>query len=222
METTVTEKGDGADAPRPAGNFFVRHWRGELSLGVAYWVVNLLVFGAGLLVSEAMAALMGGDTSPGAALVVTFLTWTALVAIVVWQIVGLWRSASAHARRQQSRNKTRFWAVMAQVMAVVGALQALGHVATTAIPQISELHEIAIEGDPSISDGEFKILAGGTELSFAGGIKHGVAAELGQILKTAPDIRVLHLTSEGGRVQEAVKLFRLVVERGLETYVSNE
>ncbi|MGI6854558.1 hypothetical protein [Mesorhizobium sp. 1B3] len=221
MDTAVTERGDGADV-RPAGNFFVRHWRGELSLGVAYWVVNLLVFGAALLVSEAMVAFVSTDTSPGVALVVTFLGWAALILIVVWQIVGLWRSASAHERRQQSQNKTRFWAVMAKVMAVVGALQALGNVATTAIPQISELHEIAIEGDPSISDGEFKILAGGTELSFAGGIKYGVAAELERILKTAPDIRVLHLTSEGGRLQEAIKLFRLVVEHGLETYVSNE
>lgn len=222
LETILTEQDGGAAAPRPAGNFLLRHWRGELSLGVAYWIVNLLVFGAMLLLVQAVAALVGDDTSPGETLVVMIFFWAAVILVVTWQIVGLWRSASRHERRRKSQNKTRFWAVMAKVMAVLGVLQVAGLLADVGVPQIAELYEMAIEGDPSLSDGEFKLLPGGTELSFGGGIKYGVAAEFERILKVAPDIRVLHLTSEGGRIQEAVELFRLVAERGLETYVSNE
>lgn len=89
-------------------------------------------------------------------------------------------------------------------------------------PQLVEFYRMAFQNDPRFPDGEFKLLAGGRELSFSGGIKYGVAEALAQELKAAPEVRVLHLHSPGGRLRDASKLAQLVRERGLETYVSNQ
>lgn len=175
-----------------------------------------------LLLSIGGNAFVETEAGPGGMLAVVVLLWAACTVMLIWQVVGLWRSADRHAHQQLSRNKTRFWAVLAQVMAVIGVLNSVSIFVKTGAPQIAELYEVVLEGDPSFSDGEFTLLSGGRELSFRGGIKFGTAAELQQILKTAPDIRILHLTSEGGRILEATKLFRLVGEHGLDTYVSNE
>ena len=48
-----------------------------------------------------------------------------------------------------------------------------------------------------------RVLPGGTEVEFFGSITWGSAAELGKVLDDNPNIRVVHLTSQGGRTGEA-------------------
>jgi hypothetical protein len=83
---------------RPTGakppNYLVRHWRGELSLPVSYWVNGTLV-------------------SLPAGLVDTYIDWDAiplfagmmffvlLIGLFVWQVVGIWRSATRYEREYQ-------------------------------------------------------------------------------------------------------------------------
>src|ERR1700674_4705482 len=88
----------GSDAS-PRGNFVTRHWRGNLSLPMSFWI-NGVLFGLvwrllpySLLVYQQMAGLRSG-------------TWTMLGVIsfgivgailTVWTVVGIWRSSEAYA-----------------------------------------------------------------------------------------------------------------------------
>ena len=47
----------------------------------------------------------------------------------------------------------------------------------------------------------------------------GVATRVAALLAAHPDVRRIHLTSDGGLVAEGLALGRLIAERGLDTYV---
>ena len=54
LQTQLNESADAA--PKKSSNYFARHWRGELSLGVSYWVDGIL---GTLLITAATGALAG-------------------------------------------------------------------------------------------------------------------------------------------------------------------
>ena len=66
------------------------------------------------------------------------------------------------------------------------------------------------------------MLAGGKEVEFNGGIRSGAAAALERTLNNLPQARVLHVNSTGGRGYEAESMARLVRERNLITYTSEQ
>lgn len=107
----------GSGARRGAGEWMaflllwpVRHWRGEISLGYAFWLNgllgNILVFA---VVRMAKAAVEGPDPAPW--LLVFSAAWAFKLIVVAWQCVGAWRSADRHV----DRGGTRFWAIVAKV-----------------------------------------------------------------------------------------------------------
>ena len=205
-------------------NFFAQYWRGEFSLGASYWGVNFLVNLALVTLAGTLTVLFSPEEGfePVSIFFFTFLLWLGLAVLVVWQLVGLWRSASRDVRRKCQANKYAFWAGAAQLAAMLGVLQSLNSFTQNAAPQIIELYRIAFQGDPDIPSNELKLLSGGTELSVFGGIKYGLSNDVERLLNAAPEVSVVHLTSSGGRIAEANKLFKLIKERGLNTYVSNE
>src|SRR5277367_2336774 len=108
-------------APRPTGrakNYLLRHWRGECSLAVSYWLNGLLpvipVAAIALLVGVALRE----GRQPWLYLTGMLLIWSIVILTVIWQSVGTWRSAT-RTRRLRGR---RFWPVVAKVMIVVGVL----------------------------------------------------------------------------------------------------
>lgn len=112
-----------APAAAPSGSYVARHWRGELSLAKSFWL-NGFVLGlvfriafSALLTGTYAAAASGGGPSIGLALV--FLALMALnIALVVWQLVGIWRSAG----HQAERGGSKAWGVVARIVVIVGAL----------------------------------------------------------------------------------------------------
>jgi hypothetical protein len=58
----------------------------------------------------------------------------------------------------------------------------------------------------------------GAEAEVAGGFKYGLARDAAALFEGAPNLRVVHLNSAGGRLGEAAKLARLIKARGLSTY----
>src|SRR6185369_12618268 len=63
-----------------------------------------------------------------------------------------------------------------------------------------------------------RLIRDGSEAEIAGGLKFGVAAQAAALFASAPNLKVLHLNSPGGRVGEAIELAELVRARGLATY----
>ena len=214
----ISDSGDQSRADAAKGrtvkraNYFIRHWRGQLSLGVSYWVNGFLASFVVTIAAVAVAA-MQADVRTQAAL--TLAVFVLAIIGSVWQWVGIWRSASNHF----SRGGTHFWAGTAKVMVILGFLIVSGVIWKNYIPQSAELVSI-IAGDTGVPSYQIQVLPGGTEIEFRGGLRVGSAKELERILAAVPQAKVLHIESEGGRIGEAKQMMQLVRQRNLTTYTS--
>lgn len=207
-------------------SFIFRHWRGDLSLGVSYWVIgfigNIVLLGLTAVVLLVSRELSRSAYDPTASFVATVLVWTFIGLIAIWQIVGVWRSATRYGAEKRQLSKGNVWGTLAKVMIVLGALRILDSFAGQAIPLITSLFQIAFEDDPSIPAYSIRVMRNDHEAELSGGIKYGVTDDLIQIMKAVPQISVLHLDSIGGRIGEAERLNELIHDKGLITYVSSK
>jgi hypothetical protein len=208
-------------APQPIGdarrrqNYFARHWRGELSLPVSFWINGILAGIATLSINVGINASMDlkDDLQPGIALASELLIWTTTSAITVWQLVGVWRSATNYRKSLKI-----FWGVVAKVWVILGAAESVLHFAVSGLPQIKELYNI-YRGDEAMGRYAFRVLRDGRELEFSGGITFGAAKDFQRFLDAMPAVQVVHLNSPGGRVAEAERIGHLLSARKLSTYV---
>jgi len=199
---------------RAKRNYFVRHWRGELSLPISYWVNNVFATFVATLAFVTVGNMDHGEFSLKAiavgylgALVLWLLMW-------LWAVVGIWRSADQHVGRGGSST----WATVAKVMVVIGVLSTTGKLFKTILPQTKEMALIAIGNDP-IGDFHVKVAANGKAIIVNGVLREGSADEIRTIIDSAPGATTLSLNSIGGRLLEARKLADIVRSRKLNTYV---
>jgi hypothetical protein len=197
-------------------NYFARHWRGELPLPVSYWVNGTLGF---LLVafSRGVLSALEPTGSLKAAVAAGIILYGLSFAVSVWHIVGTWRSASNHAER----GGRAAWAALTKVVLVLGTANLLRFTAATTVPQIVECANI-LAGDTKLPPYEIRVLPGGDEVEFNGGIRAGSGKELERVLMAVPQAKVLHVNSMGGRIREAERMAELVRKRGLTTYTSEQ
>lgn len=205
-------------------NFFVRHWRGELSLPVSYWAINFCTFiaSAGLVAVVNATLVPSRGYEPSLLLAVNILTWLTLALILVWQVVGLWRSARRRAIELGKLRRSAFWPLAAQLAAVLGVLQFTATFTATGAPTLAEFSRIVFQNDPDIPDATVTVADGGRTVKIEGGIKYGLSREVETVLDATPLVTALELDSLGGRIAEATKLFDLVRSRHLDTFVSGE
>jgi hypothetical protein len=104
-------------------------------------------------------------------------------------------------------------------MVCLGALQNVGLMIRTAVPQVAEAASIAFMDDPDIPSYSIRVMNNGSEAEIAGGIKFGLSSDFEKILNASRGVRVVHLDSVGGRLGEGQKLNTLIKSRGLDTYV---
>jgi hypothetical protein len=203
-------------------NFLVRFWRGEYSLGVSYWLFGLLgdIFLA--LITEGIGALFyiehGYD--PRAILGALLSVWLVTCVFLVWQVTGIWRSASRNAAGRRTVGKRPFWAGVAKIALVLGVCSSLYTFYSEGLPQIVEISRIVFLHDPDIAPYSIRVMRNGTEAEIAGGIKYGLAKDFVRTLKAFPHIKVVHLNSLGGRIGEAIRLNAALQAQGVDTYVS--
>lgn len=201
---------------KPEANFFLRHWRGELSLAKSYWIVGSLFTILLLLFSAVFGqAITNAKLSPAwlGLLLTTFLV--SICAFSVWQLVGIWRSAGNHIRT----TKRRGWAIAARVAVVLGALRLLVDFSNIIAPMLSESLQLA-SGKDNIPAHEIRLLRDGRELELSGGMPFGTADAVKKFLDAAPAVEVVHLNSLGGRLREGFELLMIFRARGIVTYTS--
>jgi hypothetical protein len=200
----------------PLRSYVVRHWRGDLSLPVSYWI-NSVLGTIGVILGFACVGLLTAPAdSPLIFAVAISVAWLFAIATTLWQLVGVWRSAGKH----KGRGGSGFWAGTARLMVILGFLGLPSTLSKVTFPQIAEFWRIAA-GDPDTGKHELHILRGGTELEYAGGITFGATDDVRKLLDADPAIRVVHINSAGGRVAEARKLRDLIRERKLVTYTAS-
>jgi hypothetical protein len=205
--------------PTPSSsNYLMRHWRGEHSLPMTFWVNAILVGGlAGGLIAKATDWFVDADESFQSYQVVIVLVANValLLAVNAWQFVGIWRSASRH----KSRGGWAPWAWAAKFIVVVEAVAATIVTGYFDVPRIAGNVRLALE-DHDTGGHTFRLLRDGTELEFSGGITLGTARDFALFLEASPHVKVLHLHSGGGRMVDGHDIAEQVWKRGLETYVS--
>jgi hypothetical protein len=197
-------------------NLLLRHWRGELPLPVSYWVMSL----AATLVVFVLSAIVGAfdmvdAPEPVAFAILGFLALAA--AIVIWQIVGVWRSAENY----RARGGPKIWAQLAMGLTALAAIRFVVDVFLIQAPVALEMLRI-IDGDKDFSDYNVVVLDGGDVLSIAGPIGFGLTARVDDALASFDNVRVVRLNSGGGRLAEAYRLGERIRDRGLSTHVAEE
>jgi hypothetical protein len=204
--------------PSGAQNYFARHWRGELSLPLSYWVNGTLCGVLSGLFIAGLGALIyrEGEARPLVWLISLTTVWFLIVVLAIWQLVGIWRSATHY-----QQNGRRFWGGVAKALMVLGGLQVVFSFFTVATPQIAGIFEI-VTGDSHVGPHQFRILAGGEMLEFSGGITFGVAREMEGFLNAMTNVKTVRLNSLGGRLLEAQKMSDLIKARRLSTLVERD
>lgn len=203
-------------APERKANYLVRHWRGELSLPVSYWVNGILTTLAAAFLAEAITQVdMTRRPTLGAVVYLQFMVFICIATI--WQLVGIWRSSDNHV----SRGGSESWAGLAKFAVIIGLLRTFGEMGTTILPAATEMVKIAA-GDKSLATHQIRVLRNASEVEVSGNIGFGLTDELVKVLDAHPTVTTLHLNSGGGRVLEAQKMRDLIAERELSTYTSTE
>src|SRR5690606_3275732 len=114
--------------------------------------------------------------------------------LLVWQLVGLWRSAQAYAWERKRLRQSSFWARAAQFMVIVAIVQNYNAFSTSGKLQLEETYRMAFLGDPDIPPNQLTILDGCEPISLDGGIKYGLARDIETVLRASPAAAVLRLS----------------------------
>lgn len=207
---------DGVACGTCRGWYIVRHWQGQLALPTAYWGNTVLI----TLSLVAVLSVIPWDSlvtkSPTLFSITLISLWLFMALTSVWQYVGVWRSARHH----MDQGKSKLGGNLARIAVILGLLTGAGKFVSAGIPQISEFANIAVGKDP-VGTYQLRLLRDGTELEIAGSMAFGLTDKVSQTLDMNSAVRVIHLNSVGGRVNEARKLRDLIASRGLTTYTAS-
>jgi hypothetical protein len=211
------------DIPRKDGShdaqrsYVRRHWRGDLSLPVSYWlngaVISALLGALGL----ALPFVVDFSSAPRFWSAAMIALWLFALVAITWQVVGVWRSAGEHV----SRGGSKLWALAARAAIILGSVQVGTLVVTQAGPQVWELAVMLTDRDPTHGY-QIRLLRDASELEISGYIAFGLTERVRTELDAHPGVRVVHLNSSGGRVAEARKLRDLIAPRRLSTCTSRQ
>jgi hypothetical protein len=193
--------------------YLKRHWRGELPLGVSFWLNGVAFLLAGAVLAETLSPY--ANQLPGSYNAALFAGTVLLAStsLILWQVVGIWRAAAR--RPAFVRYLTR---------GVLG-LVLFGQAASLALVQIPSLREGMELGQVLDRIGHWQITLrnGGHDVEIAGGVGAGIAEDFARDLARAPEVRLVHLNlRHGGLVSEALRLAELIRARGLDTYTTDK
>ena len=189
-----------------SNGYIARHWRGELTLPVSFWVNNiLLALPVGLAIGALAAWIeVTGDYLRGGSIAL-LVAWPLLLLFSVWCLVGAWRAATAHSETGGSS----LWAGLAKL---VLALSALGTTASTLwdfVPNVPAYLRMARGIDP-IGHVKATLSQDGRRLRLEGPIGLGDAKRVRALTEKASALRIVELDSPGGRLKEGEAIAALV------------
>lgn len=196
-------------------NYFAKHWRGELSLGVSYWInnflINTVIYVFILYFSKIADFTEHEILHPFLAICI----WILIFVYTPWNLVGLWRASNYHIKQY---NKY-FWANVVKFLVIIGCIQSVAVILENGIPQIKDNLNIILKND-SLSKNEIRILNNGRELEIKGGISFGLTNIVKGYFESYPNIKTVHLNSPGGRVLESHKLYNYLKYKNVDTYTT--
>lgn len=204
-------------------NYARRHWKGELSLPISFWVNFVLV--CGLVPIAALGASLMISASPAVLAMWLIVLIVFQVAACGWGTAGAWRSSSKYA----AQGGLFVWAGVAKAALVVGAIAMTASLVLIYLPLFAVFAPLAVGYEPL---GHVRLTVREQAIIVEGVLGTGVADEIGMSLNrsrsftgwandNAPVVNTLVLSSPGGRLVEAYRLAQMVRYRGLNTYVAD-
>jgi len=182
--------------PRRSGNYFLAHWRGELSLAQSYWCNGVLV-GLGLRLFQTLLLAWLADAHPSLThLLVGVASYAVLrLAISVWQVVGILRAAALSGSR---------WAVVVNILMVFAILATLAALPT----EWSALQKLAAGASEQRRYDQYTVApdADGNAIVAKGTMGLGYADAVAGAFASHPSIRRLVIDSVGGDVDNGMQL----------------
>jgi hypothetical protein len=178
-----------------SNNFIAMNWRGEFSLATSYWLFGFLgnLF-AGFLAAVIVAVFQSdGGYQPKAIFASISLVWLGIVAIAIWQSVGIWRSANRYIKARVLLGKKSPWAGLAKIAVFLGVLRLVGTFLSSGWPQLLETGRMSFLDDPDIPAYSIRVMRNGTEAEISGGFKYGLTDDFLKVLSASRQIRVVHL-----------------------------
>jgi hypothetical protein len=197
-------------------NYLVKHWRGELSLPISYWVNATLIAGLApipLLYLASLTEENGASIQFASLILMVVLVLSILIA--VWAIVGTWRSSDNHSYRGGSQG----WANAAKFFMFVSALRLLSQIANMG-SFVLETSQLAVGVDSMGAPA--KVAVQGQDLTIVGPLALGTSDLVKQALKDHPKVRRVLLNSIGGRLGEATAISKLIAARQMNTAAQGE
>ncbi|MBT3226353.1 MAG: hypothetical protein HOC09_00090 [Deltaproteobacteria bacterium] len=197
-------------------NYIIKHWRGELSLKVSFWQ-NVVVFSfVTNLINIVISKFIPIENPVTLAKVsLSYLIAEALI-IYPWQIVGLWRSCIRHIVVV----KKVFWARLIQGIVIVGLFATVVSINRSWIVY-KTLFQLGF-GEAQYDNFEVKLVNNDLYIQIQGNLGFGISDDVRIILTEKPDIKGIILNSGGGRIYEARKLSKLIIDHKLNTYSFKE
>lgn len=168
-----------------------------------------------LLVTYAVDEIYQSDLSEKSWLAATLAAFGLSIAISVWAIIGIWRSATRH----QAKVGTVKSALIAKLLASIGALGLVAHLSQTP-PPIVENALVVVGfypfGVPAV------LSINGRTLHLDGSITLEVAEQFNDLIGKHPEVNQVSLTSPGGSIDAAVEISSVIKERNLSTVAAGE
>lgn len=193
--------------------YLVRHWRGELS-GTMSWWVNSVGLTLLLWILMPQLAVAGHFASPDtlAKFCVALALGSFQIGFVpLWQMVGLWRCGGRQATTRGTRLSGRVTQVSAFLFTVFIAMRVLVFGA-----------ESLVEARLALALGPYSytvsLLPNQREIQVRGGFGFGVSRAVAELLKAHPGVRRIRLDSGGGALSEGQQLRAIIRAHQLDTY----
>jgi hypothetical protein len=200
-----------------SSGWFLSHWRGETSLGLAYWLNGILL--GSLLPSLVLIAYSQIDPFRRSLRVNAFVLLVLTVlkfGIWIWVTVGIIRSANRHT----SRGGSLFWANAARVMICVSLVVTAVRLHGTDIPAV-RLMAALVSGHDPMNKVTVETTADGRTITLEGTMGEGSVEQVQKALDASPEATTLILNSDGGRALVAEELARRVRKRHINTLVQD-
>lgn len=199
------------DETPPSKNYILRHWRGDLSLPISYWVNATLIAG---LVPIPLLYLVSIAEENGISIQLVSAMLMLILAIgimaSVWAIVGTWRSSDNHPYRGGSQG----WANAAKFFMFIGALRLLAQIVNLG-PYMLETSQLAVGVDSMGPPA--RIAVQGQDLIIVGNLALGTSDLVKEALEKHPQVRRVLLNSPGGRLGEAAVISKEIEARQMNT-----
>lgn len=164
--------------------------------------------GGGLLSYQSVAKSIQNIAVAWWAFIILFLI------VRVWALVGIWRSAGNH----EARGGSPGWALLARALLILGVIASLSQASSFFAVGI-EYAKLAFGRDDFGNAAKVFSTNNGTEININGTLTSGTAQKFSALIDKSPNVKLVNLTSNGGRIFEAQKIAEIVKARKLDTSV---